>query len=65
MKHVGQFAVISHHNRLLQSYTNGEMHASQETHRIGQEERWDVFLVSPGVVAFKNVRNGKYLCDRT
>lgn len=59
----GQFEFISSHGRLLQAHAdNGEMHASQEVGNIGQEERWNVYSIRPGVISIQNVSNNKWLC---
>src|SRR4051812_16927793 len=73
MKYAGRFYFVSSNGRLLQSYTTGEMHASQEVQNIGQEERWNVYVWPNGKVSLQNYRtnnwlcaepNGKAICDR-
>jgi hypothetical protein len=62
MKYAGRFYFISWHGRLLQGYTNGEMHASQEVQNVGQEERWNVYVWPDGKLSFQNFRSNKWLC---
>jgi hypothetical protein len=73
LAYIGQFEFVSSHGRLLQAHTDGEMHASQETQNIGEEERWLVYRRSDNVISLQNFRNKKWLsaepsgravCDR-
>ena len=70
----GQFVFISTHGRLLQAYTDGEMHASQEVQNAGEEERWNVYIWPDGPISLQNHRtnlwlcaepNGRAICNRT
>jgi hypothetical protein len=74
MNFIGQFVFVSWHGRLLQAYTNGEMHASQEVQNAGEEERWNVYALPNGKVSLQNFRtnlwfcaepSGRAICDRT
>jgi hypothetical protein len=61
---VGQFYFVSTHNRLLQAYTDGEMHASQDVGNVGLEERWNVYGWSEGggKISLQNYRSNRWLC---
>lgn len=62
MDFAGQFIFISSHGRLLQAYTNGEMHASQEVQNAGEEERWNVYVWPDGRLSLQNFRTNRWLC---
>jgi hypothetical protein len=62
MQLIGQFEFISSFGRLLQAYTDGEMHASQEPGAIGREERWNVYTVRDNIISIQNCRNNNWLC---
>ena len=62
MKYAGQFYFISWHGRLLQAYTDGEMHASQEIGNVGKEERWNVYVWQDGKILLQNYRSNSWLC---
>ena len=73
LTYIGEFKFISSSGRLLQAYTNGEMHASQDRDHVGSEERWRMFRWPDGKISFENYRsnswlcaepNGKAVCDR-
>jgi hypothetical protein len=57
----GLFEIISYHGRLLQGYTNGEMHASQKLNNRGDEETWELYTYG-NKVALRNYRTKRYLC---
>jgi len=61
LREIGEFYFVSYHGRLLQAYTNGTMHASQEVSRVGEEERWHVHHAGHGKVALRNHRTNKWL----
>jgi hypothetical protein len=63
MNFAGQFIFISSFGRLLQSYSGGEMHASQETQNCGTEERWNVYVWPDGRLSLQNYSNNKFLSD--
>jgi hypothetical protein len=62
MNYIGQFIFISHKGRLLQAYTNGEMHASQDVKDVGEEERWNVYVWPQGQISLQNYRTNRWLC---
>lgn len=60
--YVGQFYFVSWSGRLLQAYTDGEMHASQEVGNVGEEERWNVYNWHDGKISLQNYRTNLWLC---
>ena len=62
LKFVGQFKFISWHGKLLQSHTDGEMHASQDHDNVGDEERWNVHVWDDGRISLSNYRTNSWLC---
>jgi len=62
MNFIGQFEFISWHGRLLQAKTDGEMHASQDVDKVGEEERWNVYTWNDGKISFQNYRTNRWLC---
>jgi len=59
--YVGQFTITSIHGRLVQGYTNGQVHASQNVDHVGDEERWLMYAFGERVM-LKNLRTQRWLC---
>lgn len=45
----------------MQSYTNGEMHASQDVGNVGTEERWNVFVWPDGKISLENLSTNHWM----
>lgn len=61
MLYIGQFEFISYFGRLLQSHSDGEMHASQDVGSIGDEERWHIYQLRDNVISIQNFSSNKWL----
>jgi hypothetical protein len=62
IKLIGQFVFVNSFGRYVQSSTNGEVHAWQPIDNCGEEQRWNVYTWTDGLLSLQNYHTNSWLC---